>query len=198
MKKLMLFLIILLSFSVLSSRAQNDTTTKTLELNQEVLDKLSSEQILELAKEKERLKFEYDAAMAEKFGVNGQEIINDMIPSEFTMVLFMVIFFSFLITLVAIPFYFNQRKSRSRINLLSKFIEKDKEIPKELILSEKKARSDLHRAIILISVGFSVGLFLYLLKLEESYWTIGLIPTIIGIGYFLSFKFDKSNKSIQE
>jgi len=66
------------------------------------------------------------------------------------------------------------------------------------MLSEKKARSDLHRSIILISLGISVGLFLYLLKLEQSYWTIGLIPTIIGLGYFLSFKFDKSNKPVQE
>jgi hypothetical protein len=198
MKKLMLLLFILLSYPVLSSHAQNDTIPKSLELSEEVLDKLSSEQILELAKEKERLKFEHDAAMAEKFGVNGQELINDMIPSEFTMVLTVVIFFAFLIMLVTIPFYFNQRKSRSRLNLLGKFIDKDKDIPKELMLSEKKARSDLHRAIILISLGVSVGLFLYLLKLEQSYWTIGLIPTIIGLGYFLSFKFDKSNKSIQE
>jgi hypothetical protein len=198
MKKLMMFLLILLSFSILSTHAQNDSTAKSLELSKEVIDKLSSEQILELAKEKERLKFEHEAAMAEKFGVNGQELMNDMIPSEFTMVISILIFFCFLIMLVAIPFYFNQRKSRSRINLLGKFIDKDKDIPKELMLSEKKARSDLHRAIILISLGISVGLFLYLLKLEESYWTIGLIPTIIGIGYFLSFKFDKSNKSVQE
>ena len=198
MKKLMLFLFILLSFSILSTHAQNDSTPKTLELSEEVLDKLSSEQILELAKEKERLKFEHETAMAEKFGVNGQEIMNDMIPSEFTMVTTIVIFFTFLIMLVAIPFYFNQRKSKSRINLLGKFVDKDKDIPKELIISEKKARSDLHRSIILISLGISVGLFLYLLKLEQSYWTIGLIPTIIGLGYFLSFKFDKSNKSVQE
>lgn len=198
MKKLMLFLFILLSFSILSTHAQDDSTAKSLELSKEVLDKLSSEQIFELAMEKEKLKFEHEAAMAEKFGVNGQEIMNDMMPSEFTMVISILIFFCFLIMLVAIPFYFNQRKSRSRLNLLGKFIDKDKDIPKELMLSEKKARSDLHRAIILISLGISVGLFLYLLKLEESYWTIGLIPTIIGLGYFLSFKFDKSNKSVQE
>jgi hypothetical protein len=100
--------------------------------------------------------------------------------------------------LVIVPFYFNQRKSKSRFILFGKFIDKDKDIPKELMQSEKKTRTDLHRGIILISLGLSVGLFLYLLKLEENYWTIGLIPTIIGIGYFLSFKFAKTDKSIQE
>lgn len=200
MKKLMLSLFILLSVSILSSQAQNDSIAKSLELTPEVIEKLSSDQIFELAKEKEKLKlkFEHEKAMAEKYAVNPQEFINGLMPSEFTMVFSSIIFFAFLIMLVVIPFYFNQRKSKSRLNLLSKFIDKDKDIPKELMLSEKKTRSDLHRAIILISLGLSVGLFLYLLKFEESYWTIGLIPTIIGIGYFLSFKFDKTNKSIQE
>ncbi len=198
MKKIMLSLFILLSVSILSTQAQNDSIAKSLELTPEVIEKLSSDQILELAKEKEKLKFEHEKAMAEKFAVNPQEIINDFMPSEFTMIFSSVIFFAFLIMLVVIPFYFNQRKSKSKLDLLGKFIDKDKDIPKELMFSEKKTRSDLRRAIILISLGLSVGLFLYLLKLEESYWTIALIPTIIGIGYFLSFKFVKNNKSIQE
>jgi hypothetical protein len=52
----------------------------------------------------------------------------------------------------------------------------------------------MHRSIILISIGVSIGLFLYLLKLENSYWTIGLIPAIIGIGYLISFILEKKNK----
>lgn len=198
MKKLILSLFILLSVSILPTQAQNDSIAKLFELTPEVYQKLSSDQILELAKEKERLKFEHEKAMAEKYAVNPKEIMDGIMPSEFTMIFASVIFFSFLILLVVIPFYFNQRKSNSRFNLLGKFIDKDKDIPKELMVAEKQTRSDLHKAIILISLGLSVGLFLYLLKLEESYWTIGLIPTIIGIGYFLSFKFAKTNKSEQE
>ena len=194
MKKIMLSLFILLSVSILSIQAQNDSIAKSLELTPEVIEKLSSDQILELAKEKEKLKFEHEKAMAEKFGVNPK----DFMPSGFKIVFFPLFFFSFLIMLVVIPFYFNQKKSKARLNLLGKFIDKDKDIPKELMLPEKRTRSDLRRAIILISLGLSVGLFLYLLKLEENYWTISLIPTIIGIGYFLSFKFVKNNKSIQE
>lgn len=198
MKKLMLSLFILLSVSILSTQAQNDSIAKSLELSSEVIAKLSSDQILELAKEKERLKYEYDQAMAEKGMELPQKLIKEMMPSEFVMVLGPLFFLSFILMLVIIPFYFNQRKSKSRLELLGKFIDKDKDIPKELMLPEKKTRSDLRTAIILISLGLSVGLFLYFLKLEESFWTIGLIPTIIGIGYFLSFKFVKTNKSIQE
>lgn len=198
MKKLMLSLFILLSISILSIQAQTDSLVQSLELSPEVIEKLSSDQILELAKEKEKLKFEHDAAMAEKYAVNPQDIMNDIIPSEFTMILASLLFFTFLLMLVLIPFYFNQKKSKSKLNMYGKFIEKDRDIPKELMLPEKKTRSDLHRSIILISLGLSVGLFLFLLNNEERYWTIGLIPTIIGIGYFLSFKFANTNNSSQE
>jgi len=194
MKKLIMSLFILLSISILSTKAQNDSIVKSLNLTPEVVEKLSSDQLLELAKEKEKLKYEYDKELA----IKGMEYPKQFMPPVFVMVIFAIFFLAFLITLVIIPFYFNNRKSKSRINLLGKFIDKDKDIPKELLFSEEKTKSDLHKAIILISVGLSVGLFLYLLKLEEKYWTIGLIPTIIGLGYFLSFKFDKSNKSVQE
>ena len=198
MKRLVMFLFMLLSVTMLPSQAQNDSIAKSLGISPAAIEKLSSSQILELAKESERLKFEHEAAMAEKFAVNPQDILKDVMPSEFVMGFAMVIFFTFLLMLLFIPFYFNQRKSKSRTNLLAMFIEKDKDIPKELMLSERKSRSDLHRAIILISLGLSVGLFLFLLKLEGSYWTVGLIPIIIGIGYFLSFKFAKTGNSAQE
>ena len=198
MKKLMLSLFILLSVSILSTQAQNDSIAESLDLTPEVIEKLSSDQLLELAKEKEKLKYEYDQALAEKGMELPQRIIKEAMPSGFVMILSTLFFLAFILMLVIIPFYFNQRKSKSRLNLLGKFIDKDKDIPKELMLPEKKTHSDLRKAIILISLGLSVGLFLYLLKLEKSFWTIGLIPTIIGIGYFLSFKFVKTNNSIQE
>jgi len=198
MKKLILSLFILLSISFLSTQAQNDSIVKSLELTPEVIEKLSSDQILELAKEKEKLKYENDRALAEKGMELPQKIFKEIMPSDFVMLISSLFFLAFLLMLVIIPFYFNQRKSKSRLNLLGKFIDKDKDIPKELMFSEKEPRSDLRRAIILISLGLSVGLFLYLLNLEKSFWTIGLIPIIIGIGYFLSFKFVKNNKSIQE
>jgi len=198
MKKLMLSLFMLLSVSILSIQAQNDSIAKSLELPPAAIEKLSSDQILELAKEKEKLKFEHERALAEKGMELPQKLIKEMMPSEFVMVISSIFFLAFLLMLVIIPFYFNQRNSKTKFNLLSKIIDKDKDIPKELLSLEKKPRSDLHKAIILISLGLSVGLFLFVLNLEKSYWTIGLIPTIIGIGYFISFKFDKTNRSIQE
>ncbi len=193
MKKLMLSLFILLSVSILSIQAQNDSVVKSIELSPEIIEKLSSDQLLELVKEKERLKQEHETAIAEKFAFNPQELINDMLPSEFTIVLSTIIFFAFLISLIIVPFYFNQRKSRMRFDLLSKLVDKDKEIPSELLIQNKIIRSDLHKSIILISIGIGIGLFLYLLNLEKSYWTIGLIPTIIGTGYLISFVLEKKN-----
>jgi hypothetical protein len=198
MKNLMLSLFMLLIVSILSIQAQNDSIAKSLELPPAAIEKLSSDQILELAKEKEKLKCEHEKAMAEKGMELPQKLIKEMMPSEFVMVIGPIFFLAFLLMLVIIPFYFNQQNSKTKFNLLSKIIDKDKDIPKELLSLEKKPRSDLHKAIILICLGLSIGLFLFVLKLEKNYWTIGLIPTIIGIGYFISFKFDKTNKSIQE
>ena len=191
MKKLIFYLLIVLSFSSISSWAQSDTAAKSFDISPNIIEKLDADQLLELAKEQERLKQEYETAMAEKFGVNGQDLINDMIPSEFTMVFFAILFLSFLIAILVIPFYFNQRKEKMRFNLFNKLIDNNKDLPTELLTPDKKGRSDLHKSIVLICIGVSIGLFLYLMKLEKNYWTIGIIPTVIGLGYFLSSMLDK-------
>jgi predicted PurR-regulated permease PerM len=209
MKKLMISLLILLSLSFFTVHAQNDSLANSIGIAPEVLKKLNSEQILDLVKEQERLKMEQqmakdkldqenETAMALKFGVNGQDFVKDLMPSEFTMIFSSVIFFAFLVMLVALPFYFNQRKSKARFELLTKLVDKDKEIPSELLMPEKKQRSDLHKSLILICIGVGVGLFLFLLKPEVKYWTIGLIPAIIGLGYFFSHMLDKKKESVQQ
>lgn len=198
MKKLLFSLLIMFSLTGFSTYAQSDSIAKSYGIAPEIIEKLNGEQLLELVKEKERLRQEHETAMAEKFGVNGQDFIKNLMPSGFVMVSTTIVFFAFLIMLFVVPFYFNQRKSKMRFNLFSKLIDNNKDIPKEFLLPDKKPRTDLHKAIILVSIGLSVGLFLYLLKLEKSYWTIGLIPTIIGIGYFLSFILDKNNQNIEQ
>lgn len=198
MKKLIFLLVIMLSINSLSTYAKSDSIAKSYGITPEIIEKLNGQQLLELVKEKERLKQEHETAMAMKFGVNGREIIKDVMPSEFAMVLFVILFLTFLTMLVVIPFYFNQRKSKARFDLFTKLIDNNKDIPKELLLPDKKPRTDLHKSIILISIGISVGLFLFLLKLDKSYWTIGLIPTIIGIGYFLSYMFENKNKNTEQ
>jgi hypothetical protein len=209
MKNLMISLFILLSLSFSSVHAQNDSLANSIGISPEILKKLNSEQILDLVKEQERLKMEQQmakdkleqensTAMALKFGVNGQEFVKDLMPSELTMIISSISLFAFLIMLVAVPFYFNQRKSNARFDLLTKLIDKDKDIPAELLMPDRKQRSDLHKSLILICIGVGVGLFLFLLKPEVKYWTIGLIPAIIGLGYFFSHKLDKKKESVQQ
>ena len=97
MKKLILSLFVLLSVSILSIQAQNDSIARAIELSPEIIEQLSSDQLLELAKEKQRLKQEHETAMAEKFGVNAQDLVKDMMPSEFTIVLYKQFTWDFLI-----------------------------------------------------------------------------------------------------
>ena len=106
---------------------------------------------------------------------------------------------SFFLILISIPFYFNHKKIKERQLIINNLIDKGHEIPKELITRPSvNYRSDFHKGVILIALGMSVVIVLLSVKIENNYWTIGLIPMFIGIAYLVSFKFDKTNKKRSE
>jgi hypothetical protein len=59
-------------------------------------------------------------------------------------------------------------------------------------------RTDFHKGVILIALGISVVIVLFSLKIANNYWTVGLIPMLIGIAYLVSFKFDKPHNMKSE
>jgi len=61
---------------------------------------------------------------------------------------------------------------------------------------KRTTRSDFHKGIILIALGLGIGIVILALKIKNNYWTIGLIPIFIGIGYLISHKFDKQGDKI--
>ena len=119
--------------------------------------------------------------------------------SEFTATIWSILIGIFILSLFAIPYYFNLKKAKARQQIISKLIEKDRDIPKELLSKPQKTRrSDLHKGIVLIAFGLSLCIVIFILRIHSNFWTIGLIPIFIGLGYVISFKLDHSFKTKSE
>ena len=198
MKKMRFFLFVLIT-SVLfvnvtyGQSTLNDSLKSDLKLSNEVLKKLESKDIVEILKFKEKL--QNDKEVATKFAVDPSEYIRNFVP------ILPIVLFTFILTILFIPFIFNYKKTKGRQLIINNLIEKGQEIPKELLLPQvKTSRSDFHKGIILISFGLSISIVLLALKIPVNIhlWTLGLIPLFLGIGYVISFKLDQSNQSKSE
>jgi predicted PurR-regulated permease PerM len=201
MRKMKFYLMVLFACFILAIQlnGQNDSAKIDLNLSSDVVKKLDANDIIEIIKYKEKLVHEKE--MAEKYADPGNigKIVKGLMPSEFSMTIWTILTFAFVLLLITIPFYFNLKKTKGRQQIINDLIEKGREIPKELIsASVKSGRSDFHKGVILIALGLSISIVLFVLKVANNYWTIGLIPTFIGIGYLISFKFDNSRKSKSE
>jgi hypothetical protein len=174
-----------------SIKLRLDSVTTDLNLSSEVVKKLDSKDIVEIIKYKEKLAQEKELA-------NAQMKLPAM-TDDFTATIWVILIILLVISPFAIPYYFNLKKSKGQQQIILNLIEKDKEIPNELLVAPKKSRrSDLHKGIILIAFGLSLGIVVFILKIHNNFWTIGLIPVFIGIGYLVSFKLDHSNYSKSE
>jgi hypothetical protein len=170
-----------------------DSLQSDLKLSDEVLKKLDNKDIVEIIKFKEKL--QNDNEMAVKFAVDPSKFISNFIP------VMPIILFTFILTVLFIPIFFNYKKAKGRQLIINNLIEKGKDIPQELLMPQPKtSRSDFHKGVILICFGLSIIVVLLLINIPVGikFWTIGLIPLFIGIGYLISFKLDKTGKNNSE
>jgi hypothetical protein len=56
---------------------------------------------------------------------------------------------------------------------------------------EKRPKSDLQRAFVLIGVG--LGLIIFFLAMHNNVWGVGFIPLFMGVGYLLAWKLARKN-----
>lgn len=194
MKKVIFCLLFVFVSFFLSIRlyGQSDSLKTNVDLSDEVVKKLSNNEIVDIIKYKEKLAF--DQFMAEQATIQ-----NDFVPNTFGISVWIFLTFSFVLLVFFMPFYFNHKKIKGRQLIINNLIEKGKDIPMELIApSSKSGHTDLHRGIILIALGVSIAVVLLSVKVPNNYWTIGLIPFLIGAGYLISFKFDNPKKKNSE
>jgi hypothetical protein len=170
---------------------KNDSVKTDLNLSSEVVKKLDNKDIVEIINYREKLAQEKELANSKMNLPN--------LTSESTATIWSILIVIFILSLYAIPYYFNLKKAKARQQIITKLIEKDRDIPKELLAKPQKIRrSDLHKGIILIAFGLSISIVIFVLKIQSNFWTIGLIPVFIGIGYLISFKLGQSFKSKSE
>lgn len=74
-------------------------------------------------------------------------------------------------------------------------IEKGQPVPPELFLNPKIARprNDMRRGVILIAIG--IGISVFFLSNHQSAWPLGLIPTLMGVGYLIVWKAESSQRN---
>jgi len=186
MKKLKIYLLVLLvSLLTIQLYGQNDSVNTNLNISGEVEKKPDNKDTVEIIKSRDKLVHEKKMA---------QDIAR-IEPSAISITIWIFMSWSFFLILISIPFYFNHKKIKERQLIISNLIEKGHEIPKELLARPSvNYRSDFHKGVILIALGTSIVIVLLSVKIENNYWTIGLIPMFIGIAYLISFKFDKANR----
>jgi hypothetical protein len=97
-------------------------------------------------------------------------------------------FFLTVIAIVIAVIMGRHRRDRVLHETLRAMIEKGVEIPDTLLMNGKKPGSDRRRAIILGAAG--VGLTICILAMNgvaDGSWAIGLVPVLIGAGYFVAW-----------
>ncbi len=191
MKKTKTFLSVLfVSFLTVQLYGQIDSVNSNQNLSGEVVKKLDNKDTAGMNTFRDKLAPKKEMA---------QEIQAKVEPSAISITVWIFMSWSFFLILISIPFYFNHKKIKERHVIINNLIAKGQEIPKELIVhSSVQGRSDFHKGVILIALGISVVIVLLSLKIANNYWTVGLIPMLIGIAYLVSFKFDKTNKMKSE
>jgi len=177
-----------------SIKFQGDSVKNDLNLSSEVVKKLDNKDIVEIIKYREKLAQEKEIANA-KMKLTAQE-------GDYSDYVLLVLIGIFILLLFVIPYYFNTKKAKGRQLIILNLIEKGKDIPDNLFANPKKPQkstaSDLRRGIILIAFGLSISVVIFVLRIQSNFWTIGLIPVFIGIGYIISFKLSPSFKSKSE
>ncbi len=155
----------------------------------EMLNKFSAEQLHQYLMQKEQLELE------RRNKTDWEEIIIAPLIVG-TVFITPVLIVGFLV-------FFSHRDKQLVHASIAKMVDKGMEIPPHLLIQQKKQKesspnADLKKALILLSVGLGVSLFLFYIPdaREEGAWSIGVIPFIIGLGYLVFWKLDKPKNEV--
>jgi hypothetical protein len=100
-----------------------------------------------------------------------------------------VAFFLSLLGGVAVTLYFRARREHERHETLRKMVEKGQEIPSALLIPPQLPASDLRRGLVLLGSG--IGVTVMLMGTDDhdlrSLWGAGLIPTLMGVAYLITW-----------
>jgi hypothetical protein len=106
----------------------------------------------------------------------------------------LIVTFGSPIIIVASVLLYRMRKTRLTHDTILKLAEKGVPIPPELIAAPQRdtPKSDLKTGIILLSAGAGLMLFFFEVGAPSS---LAAIPALMGIGYLVAWKIEKSQQS---
>jgi hypothetical protein len=187
MKNLVIILIVLLCGLQSYASNQNDSLVSDL-ITKDVVEKLSSDELILLIKDLEAMKYSDGVEFADdETQFIAQRFANPVFLKGIIISLIICLML-FIILIISLPFYFNLKKTQSFHRMINGFTGQNREIPQELIVGVSQTRSDLHKSIILISLGIGTVLALALLIDHSRIWAIGIIPIVIGIGHYIAYR----------
>ena len=187
MKKLILLAMVLFFGIHCYAQNQQDSLVSN-QLTKEVVEKLTGDQLMLLIKDLEAMKHSYPIGfyddesrfIAQQFA-NPAFLKGIIISLIIGMLLFIVL-------LISLPFYFNLKKTQSFHKMIKGFTDQGQEIPQEFLTGESRTKSDFHKSIVLISSGIAILLALLVLMNHSRIWAVGIIPFVIGIGYYIAYR----------
>jgi hypothetical protein len=97
------------------------------------------------------------------------------------------------VAIVGVILYFSFSRTRALHRTVRLMVEKGQEVPAALLNPPPvvRQRSDLRRGIVLVMVGLGLMIFFGAVnEWEGGVWSLGIIPFLIGVGYFLVWALD--------
>jgi len=149
-------------------------------LPKEVLERLEPQQIAAVlqAREERRAKPDW-----------GETLAPILVP---------LIFFGFLGFVMAFGMVMGHRQQIERQVTLRLMVEKGATIPPELLSPPKQKKSDLRRGAVLLCTGLGMMACFALLNVgQPGLWGVGLIPTLMGLGYLVVWKLEPNGSHSQ-
>jgi hypothetical protein len=106
------------------------------------------------------------------------------------------ILFSAVIPVVIVWLFLRARTERNRLAYETAVMLADRgqPVPPELFVNVNQRTSDLRRGIVLLMFGAALTIALYELG---TFWTFGLIPIFMGIGYLIVWQIERSQAQIK-
>ncbi len=151
-------------------------TQEWTELTPEILEKLDSDSLAEI------LLTRATSGIIDAAGGAGS-VIHQLVPLAFFLTILLVV----ISTLVL-----RYRRHAQIQETLRLMIEKGAEIPPEFLTPPVSQYSDLRRGLILIGAGLSLSIAIGLIQgFGSGSWAIGLVPTFIGAGYLIVWRYSQ-------
>ncbi len=159
---------------------------------QSLISKLDSEDALEYLKEREEAGHQDSSFGRRRFQDNDVDV---------THIFQLIAVCGLPVFIVGLVLFFRYRDNQNLYKIVNNMVDKGMEIPTHLLqIQRKKApRSDLHKGLILISLGLGIACFLKIQGGEG--WSLGLIPLFVGIAYLIIWKLEsgkQKEKAIEE